>query len=100
MFAKFKTKQYILLEEDEKLDIATGGKDEVRKSVIETILELGDKEEPIDIPKLKTEEEAEKRIKGPGLKIMTPNQLITRLPILLAQKQAGNHSQKLNNEIR
>ena len=37
---------------------------------------------------------------GHGLKIMTPNQLITRLPILLAQKQAGNNSQKLNNEIR
>ena len=38
--------------------------------------------------------------KGTGLKIMTPNQLITRLPILLAQKQAGNNSNKLNNEIR
>ena len=31
---------------------------------------------------------------------MTPNQLLTRLPILLAQKKAGNNSQKLNNEIR
>ena len=31
---------------------------------------------------------------------MTPSQLMTRLPILLAQKQAGNNSQKLNNEIR
>ena len=31
---------------------------------------------------------------------MTPNQLITRLPVLLAQKQAGNKSQKLNNEMR
>ena len=31
---------------------------------------------------------------------MTPNQLITRLSILLAQKQAGNNNQKLNNEIR
>ena len=31
---------------------------------------------------------------------MTPNQLITRLPILLAQKQAGNNSQKLNSETR
>ena len=31
---------------------------------------------------------------------MTPNQLLTRLPILVAQKQAGNNSQKLNNEIR
>ena len=37
--------------------------------------------------------------KGEGLKIMTPNQLLTRLPILLAQKNAGNNSQKLNNEI-
>ena len=45
------------------------------------------------------------RIKSPpkagrGLKIMTPSQLITSLPILLAQKQTGNNSQKLNNEIR
>ena len=30
---------------------------------------------------------------------MAPSQLMTRLPILLAQKQAGNNSQKLNNEI-
>ena len=31
---------------------------------------------------------------------MTPNQLLTTLPILLAQKKTGNNSQKLNNEIR
>ena len=31
---------------------------------------------------------------------MTPNQLLTRLSILLAQIKAGNNSQKLNNEIR
>ena len=31
--------------------------------------------------------------------MMTPRQIITRPPILLAQKQAGNNSQKLNNEI-
>ena len=53
-----------------------------------------------DMPDLESEEDAAKRQKGHGLKIMTPNQLITRLPILLAQKQAGNNSQKLNNEIR
>ena len=35
-----------------------------------------------------------------GLKILTPNQLLTRLPILLAQKKAANNSQKLNNGIR
>ena len=49
---------------------------------------------------LESEKEAEKRQKGHGLKIMTPSQLITRLPILLAQKQAGNNSQKFSNEIR
>ena len=53
-----------------------------------------------DMPDLESEEDAEKRQKGKGLKIMTPNQLITRLPILLAQNQAGINSQKLNNEIR
>ena len=41
-----------------------------------------------------------KSLIGKRLKIMTPNQLLTRLPILLAQKKAGNNSQKLNNEIR
>ena len=37
---------------------------------------------------------------GQGLKIFTPQQMITRLPILLAQLKAGNNSQKLRNEIR
>ena len=37
---------------------------------------------------------------GTGLKILTPQQMFTRLPILLAQVQAGNNSQKLKNEIR
>ena len=31
--------------------------------------------------------------KGEGLKVLTPNQLLTRLPILLAQKKAANNSQ-------
>ena len=53
-----------------------------------------------DIPDLESEEDAEKRQKEHGLKIMTPSQLITRLPSLLAQKQTGYNSQKLNNEIR
>ena len=50
---------------------------------------------------LESEEDAAKRQRGQGLKITTPSQLITRLPILLAQiKKAGNNSQKLKNEIR
>ena len=36
---------------------------------------------------------------GSGLKILTPSQMRTRLPIFLEQLQAGNNSEKLN-EIR
>ena len=35
-----------------------------------------------------------------GLKISTPNQMLSRLPINLAQLKAGNNSEKLKNEIR
>ena len=38
--------------------------------------------------------------KGQGLKILTPQQMLSRLPILLAQLQARNNSQELRNEIR
>ena len=35
-----------------------------------------------------------------GIKILTPNQMLNRLSIHLAQLQAGNNSNKLKNEIR
>ena len=35
-----------------------------------------------------------------GLKILIPNQMLSRLPITLAQLKAGNNSEKLKNEIR
>ena len=38
--------------------------------------------------------------KGQGIKILTPNQMLNRLPIALARLQAGNSSNKLKNEIR
>ena len=37
---------------------------------------------------------------GQGLKILTPSQMLSRLPISLAQLKAGNNSEKLKNEIR
>ena len=37
---------------------------------------------------------------GTGLKILTPNQMIKRFPIALAQIKAGNDSESLLNEIR
>ena len=38
--------------------------------------------------------------KGEGLKILTNKQILNRLPILLAQIEAGNNSDKLKNETR
>ena len=35
-----------------------------------------------------------------GLKILTPGQMLNRLPLSLAQLKAGNNSEKLKNEIR
>ena len=34
---------------------------------------------------------------GKSLKILTPNQMLSRLPIALAQLKAGNNSEKLKN---
>ena len=41
-----------------------------------------------------------KSVKGTGLKILTPNQMLKRLPIALAQIKAGNNSESLLNEIK
>ena len=38
--------------------------------------------------------------KGKGLKILTPKQMLQRLPIALAQVKGGNNSESLLNEIR
>ena len=59
---------------------------------------------------MKEQEKGEKRFSsaydsngwpsGSGLKILTNKQILNRLPILLAQIQAGNNSSKLKNEAR
>ena len=41
-----------------------------------------------------------KAIKGTGLKILTPKQMLQSLPIALAQVKVGNNSESLLNEIR
>ena len=53
-----------------------------------------------DIPDLENEESAQRRNQpGRGLKILPPNQVLSRLPISLAQLKAENNSEKLKNEI-
>ena len=46
------------------------------------------------------EGDKEKVKEGKGLKIFTPNKLLIRLPILLAQIKAGNNSKKIKNKKR
>ena len=66
-------------------------KDEVSKfeeyekiiDIVERILELNNKKKQIS-----------------GLKILTPDQVLSILPITLAQLKAKNNSEKLKNEIR
>ena len=53
-------------------------------------------EKIIDIVERILELNSEKQL-GLGL---TPNQILSRLPITLAQLKAGNNSEKLKNEIR
>ena len=49
---------------------------------------------------LKAKKAAEKLTKGKRLKILTPKQLLQRLPIALAQVKVGNASEHLLTEIR
>ena len=56
---------------------------------------LGSDKEVSPMPPL----EGNKKVEGKGIKIFTPNKLLTRLPVSLAQIIAGNNSYKLKNEI-
>ena len=49
------------------------------------------------MPELESEESVKQRRnrQGKGLKILMPNQILSRLPISLAQLKAGNNSEKL-----
>ena len=57
-------------------------------------------EQEKDFKKFSDEYDSNGLSSGSGLKILTKKHMLIRLPILLAQKQAGNNSTKLQNEIR
>ena len=52
------------------------------------------------ILKTKKKKAVEDQTKGTGLKILTPKQMLQRLPIALAKVKAGNNSEIFLNEIR
>ena len=73
-------------------------KDEIKKMSKEEI----ENEKPDKILKIVKEilEFNKEKQQGFNLKILTPNQMLSRLPITLAHLKAGNNSEKLKNEIR
>ena len=100
---------------DQKIKVANDekNKDQV-KSINKTLTEIKNiiKNVPND-DLLKTEENEKivdtverilelnsKNQLGLGLKILTPNQILIRFSITLAQLKAGKNSEKLKNEIR
>ena len=62
--------------------------------------ESTDTEKSVDLSYMPSLEGNEQVKEGKGLKRLTPNKLLTRLSILLAQIKAVNNSKKLKNEIR
>ena len=52
------------------------------------------------MPEARTKSKQNNTTKGTKLKILTPKQMLQRLPIALAQVKADNNSQNLLNEIR
>ena len=61
-----------------------------------------EKPDNANMSELESEESVAQRRKqkGQGLKILTPQQMLSRLTISLAQLKAGNNSKNLKNEIR
>ena len=81
--------------------ISSGLKD-LRKEIKEMSEEEREIEKPYKIVEIVKEIlKFNKQVQqGKGLKILTPQQMLSRFPISLAQLNAGNNSEKLKNEIR
>ena len=60
---------------------------------------IEENEKIIDIVERILELNSEKQL-GQGLKILTPDQMLSRLPISSAHLKAGNNSEKIKNKIR
>ena len=72
------------------------------ETVEETDEETDEEMDTTIMPELESKKSAaERRIRqGKGIKILTSDQMVSRLSISLAQLQAGNNSVRLINEIR
>ena len=82
--------------------IVDRGLKDIKKEIKEISIEEREIEKPDKIVEIVEEifKFNKQNQEGQGLKILMPKQMLSRLPISLAQLQAGNNSQKLKNEIR
>ena len=78
--------------------INSGLKEEIKK-MSEAEIENEDPELIVEIVEKILKFNKQNQQKGQGIKILTPNETLNRLPIDFAQLQAGNKSNKLKNEI-
>ena len=77
---------------DLKDEIKEMSEDEIENEKLDKILKIVEK--ILDFNKIIRKQQCL------GLKILTPNQMLSRLSIDLAQLKAGNNSENLKNEIR
>ena len=91
------------IEKNNKLvDVIISGLKDLKKEIEEMSEEEKENEKPDKIVKIVREilKFNKQNQEGKGIKILTPNQMLSRLPISVAQLKAGNNSEKLKNEIR
>ena len=84
------------LEIQREMPSELGNKEELKFE--KTRQKFDEQPDTTDMPDLESEESADQ--KWQRLKILTPNQMLSRLPISLSQLKAENNSKKLKNEIR
>ena len=84
------------------VNIFNSGLEDLEKEIKEMSKEEIEIEKPYNIVKVvkKILEFKKDGQEVEGIKILTPNQLLSRLPIALAQLKARNSSNKLKNETR
>ena len=86
----------------ELVNMINSGIEDLKKEIEEMSEEEKENEKPDKIVEVVREiiKFNKQNQEGKGIKILTPNQMLSRLPTCLAQLQAGNNSEKLKNEIR
>ena len=84
------------------MDVIISGLKDLNKEIKEMSEEEKENEKPYKILKIVREilKFNKQKQEGKGIKILTPNQMLSWLPISLAQLKAGNNSEKLKIEIR